>query len=165
MRPPGFSAFHEFSGIFWHSLRSRSLSLTAYSILSLLQLDQSWLLGHGLLFKDMQWIWKVFRPLSFFPCFVTAQLPSKIDEGKNDFIHLHTLPHKDKAKQVFRHFCKCKERYLIYLSILTLCYETQLSSGASCFHWSSLMFLQLDWSTPVVNSIDCTWFGKAHLSI
>ena len=24
------------------------------------------------------------------------------------------------------------------------------------------MFLQLDWSPPVVNSIDWTWFGKAH---
>ncbi len=24
------------------------------------------------------------------------------------------------------------------------------------------MFLQLDWSPPVVNSVDWTWFGKAH---
>ena len=24
------------------------------------------------------------------------------------------------------------------------------------------LFLQLDWSPPVVNSIDWTWFGKAH---
>ena len=24
------------------------------------------------------------------------------------------------------------------------------------------MVLQLDWSPPVVNLIDCTWFGKAH---
>ena len=24
------------------------------------------------------------------------------------------------------------------------------------------MFLELDWSPPVVNSIDWTWFGKAH---
>ena len=35
-------------------------------------------------------------------------------------------------------------------------------SGTSCFHWLSLMFLQLDWSPPVANSIDWTWFGKAH---
>ena len=27
------------------------------------------------------------------------------------------------------------------------------------------MFLKLDWSPPVVSSIDWTWFGKAHLSI
>ena len=44
----------------------------------------------------------------------------------------------------------------------TLLWDWKLSSGASCFHWSSLMFLQLDWSPPVINSIDCTWFGKAH---
>ena len=38
---------------------------------------------------------------------------------------LHTIPHNDK--------------YVIYISIQTLCYETWiLSSGASCFHWSSL---------------------------
>ena len=24
------------------------------------------------------------------------------------------------------------------------------------------MFLQLNWSSPVVNSVDWTWFGKAH---
>ena len=53
--------------------------------------------------------------------------------------------------------------YLIYISIQTLLlWDSKLSSGASCFHWSSLMFLQLDWSPPVVHSIDWTWFGKAH---
>ena len=41
-------------------------------------------------------------------------------------------------------------------------WDFKLGSGESCFHWSSLMFLQLDWSPPVVNSIDWTWFGKAH---
>ena len=28
-----------------------------------------------------------------------------------------------------------------------------------------IMFLQLDWSPPVVNLIDWTWFGKAHICL
>ena len=43
-----------------------------------------------------------------------------------------------------------------------LWWDSKLSSGSSVFHWSSLMFLHLDWSPPVVNSIDWTWFEKAH---
>ena len=27
------------------------------------------------------------------------------------------------------------------------------------------LFLQLDWSLPVINSIDWTWFGKAHICL
>ena len=42
-------------------------------------------------------------------------------------------------------------------------WDSKLSSGASCFPLIILeMFLPLDWSPPVVNSIDWTWFGKAH---
>jgi hypothetical protein len=46
-----------------------------------------------------------------------------------------------------------------------LLWDSKLSSGASCIHWSSLRCLQLDWSPTVVNSIDWTWFGKAHTPV
>ena len=53
--------------------------------------------------------------------------------------YTHTKPHNDKGKTVFLTFVqKNKQKYLIYISIQALCYETpKLSSGASCFHWSS----------------------------
>ena len=58
-----------------------------------------------------------------------------------------------KWKQVFRIFCKCitnKKNKLPYLHKYSdpLQRDTKLSSAESCFHWS--------------NSIDWTWFGKAH---
>jgi hypothetical protein len=38
--------------------------------------------------------------------------------------------------------------------------KLKLSSGASCSHWSSLRCFYK--SPPVLNSINWTWFGKAH---
>ena len=53
----------------------------------------------------------------------------------------------------------------MYIIIQPLLWHSRLSSGASCFHWSSLRFLQLDLSPLVVNSVDWTWFGKAHTGL
>ena len=88
-----------------------------------------------------------------FPHFFTLQPYSKIDST--------FLFYQKRQKQVFRNVCTSlkikKQKYLIYISIQTLCYE------ARNWAWSSLeMFLQLDRSSPVINSIDWTWFGKAH---
>ena len=62
-------------------------------------------------------------------------------------------PIMTKPKQVFRNSCKSKNKFncLFMLSFQTLCYEIIIE-----------MFLQLDWSPPVVNSIEWTWFGQAH---
>jgi hypothetical protein len=65
-------------------------------------------------------------------------------------INLHTIAHNDKVKTGFlRNVCKFiknkKQKYLIYISIQTLFPLIILE-----------MFLQLDWSPPVVNSIDWT---------
>ena len=61
-----------------------------------------------------------------------------------------------KQKQVFRKCCKCiknkKQKYLIYISI-RLCYKTR--------NWVQVHPVSIH-HPPVVNSIDYTWFGKAH---
>ena len=59
-------------------------------------------------------------------------------------------------------FTNIKQKYLIYISIQTLCNETR--------NWTPLHLVCINhswdvtttWSPPVVNSIDWTWFGKAH---
>ena len=44
--------------------------------------------------------------------------------------------------------------------IRPLCYETQIERRCILFPLIMLeLFLQLDWSTPMVNSIDLTWKG------
>ena len=60
-------------------------------------------------------------------------------------INLQTKPHNDKWKLVFYmiQYVLQINRYLIYICIQTLCYETWLSSGGSCFHWSSINQLHL----------------------
>ena len=58
---------------------------------------------------------------------------------------------------------KTEITYLHTLSIQTLCYESRIELSCILFPLIILeMFLQLDWSPLVVNSIDWTWFGKAH---
>ena len=65
-------------------------------------------------------------------------------------------PIMTKQKQVFRNFCNKKIKD-------ALLWDSKLSSGASCFHWSSLKcFYNLIGVHLVGNSNDWTWFGKAH---
>jgi hypothetical protein len=66
------------------------------------------------------------------------------EKNKKLLINLHTIPHNDK---VFRHFA-------MRLKIELRCILSPLIMLE--------MFLQLDWSPPVVNSIDWTRFGKAN---
>ena len=82
----------------------------------------------------LQCIRKVFRPLDFFHILLLYSLILQWIKKSFPLINLHTIPHNDKGKKVF---------FLFPLIILE-------------------MFLQLEWSPPVVNSIDWTWFGKAH---
>ena len=72
-----------------------------------------------------------------------------------------------KLKQVVRHFCKCikneKQKYLIYISIQTLCYETRSWAQVHPLFIDHHLDVSTNWlSPPVVNSIDWTWFWKAH---
>ena len=64
------------------------------------------------------------------------------------FINLHTIPHNDKAKQVFRNVYKVFRTFAMRLKIVL---------RSILFPLIILdMFLQLDWSPSVVNSIDWT---------
>ena len=71
-------------------------------------------------------------------------------------------PIMSKQKRVCILFEKCTTKYKHNYSE-PLLWDTKLGSGASCFHWSSLIcFHNLTGVPPVVNSIDLKWFGKAH---
>ena len=74
-----------------------------------------------------------------FPCtFCYVNLILKwIKLYKKSIINLNTIPHNDqKRKQVFRNVF-LKIPYLHKFSD-PLLWDSKLSSGASCFHWSSL---------------------------
>ena len=50
-----------------------------------------------------------------------------------------------------------------FFTLLFKPFAMTLEIDLKCILGSSLkVFLQLDWSPPVVNAIDWTWFGKAH---
>ena len=73
-----------------------------------------------------------------------------------------------KQKQVFSIFCKRiknkKQKHLIYHQVFRP-FAMRLEIELRCILFPLIileMFLQLDWSPSVVNSIDWTWFGKAH---
>jgi hypothetical protein len=63
---------------------------------------------------------------------------------KNNFFtsSIHNTPIMTKRKQVFRNCCKCikKQKNIPYLHKDSdpLLWDSKLSSGASCFQWSSL---------------------------
>ena len=69
--------------------------------------------------------------------------------------------YKCHYSQKFEFLQKYIKKNTYYLQgIQTLCYET-----LSCILFALIiieMFLQLDWSPPVVNTIDWTWFGKEY---
>jgi hypothetical protein len=66
-----------------------------------------------------------------FPHFVELQPYSTMDKLNKNISAMYTqCSITTKWKQVFTHFCKCikiknKQKYLIYISIQTLCYETR----------------------------------------
>ena len=69
-------------------------------------------------------------------------------------------------KQVFRSVFKCikNEKHILSTSVFRP-FAMWLKIELRCILFPLIileMFLQLDWSPPVVNSIDWTWFGKAH---
>ena len=100
--------------------------------------------------------WKVFRPLDFFHILLRYSLILK-------WIAYTQSTHNTRSWQcILQMYSKWKKTEISYLHKYSdpLLWDSKLSSGASCFHWSS--FLQLIWSTPVVYSIDWTWFEKAH---
>ena len=95
---------------------------------------------------------------SLFLHFGLLQLYSKMDYILF-FPDLSTYPIMTKRKNVFRIFgtfiTNKKLKYHIYISIQTLCSATQIELRCILFILTILeMFLQLDWSPPVVNSID-----------
>ena len=102
----------------------------------------------------VQCIWKVFRPLHFFHVLLRYRhilkwILQKKFSLKMDFNNLHTIPYK-------------KNGFLEIPYLHTLSYETR--------NWAQVHPVSIDhpwdvsttWSPPVVNSIDWTWFGKAH---
>ena len=68
-----------------------------------------------------------------------------------------------KQKQVFRNVCKCienkKQKYLIYCTYVFRPFAMRLEIELRYILFPLIvleMFLQLDWSPPMVNSIDWT---------
>ena len=72
------------------------------------------------LFTLMQCIQKVFRPLVFFHILLHYIVILKCIKLFFPLMNLHTIPHNDKAKTFFWHFCKCIKNNQIYISIQTL---------------------------------------------
>ena len=59
-------------------------------------------------------------------------------------------------------YYKQKQKYLIYISIQTLCCETRNCAQLHPVSIDHPSDVSKTWSPPVVNPIDWTWFGKAH---
>ena len=104
--------------------------------------------------KELQLIRKVFRPLHFFHILLRYSLILKWIK-----CFFHTIPHNAEAKTGFQ---KCLQMYskleipYLHKHSDTLLWDSNLSSGASCFHWSSLRcFYNLF-------GVSTTRFGKAH---
>ena len=94
---------------------------------------------------------EVFRPLDFFHILLHYSLILKLIKYIFSLINLHTIPHNDKVK------------ILTYISIQTFAMRLEIELRWILFTLIILkLFLQLDWSPPVVNSIELIWFGKAH---
>ena len=79
---------------------------------------------------SIQCIRKVFRPLDFFHILLRYSLILKYIQLLFFLVYLHTIPHNDKVKTGcynFLYICYKykKQKYLIYISIQTRCYETQ----------------------------------------
>ena len=107
---------------------------------------------------------KYSDPFTFFTFFVTALCWNCANIFS--FINLHSIHHDAKAKNRFflQMYWKGKAEILHgHKYSDPLLWYLKFSSGASHFSWSSLRcFLHHDWSPPVVNSIDWTWFGKSQ---
>ena len=92
------------------------------------------------------------RRLNFFDILFRYSLILKLVKWKQIPSNLHTVLHNDKVRM----WKWEKQKYLIYIRIQTFCSETR--------NWALVHPVPIDhdWSPPVVNSIDWTWFGKAH---
>jgi hypothetical protein len=109
-----------------------------------------------------------FSDPSHFPHFVTLEPYSKIDFTFYFNSSIYTqYPLTAKWKQVVRNVCTFiknkQQKYLVYIRFRPFAMRLEIELRCILFPWIILeMFLQLDWSPPVVNSIVWTWFGKAH---
>jgi hypothetical protein len=102
------------------------------------------------------------------PHFVTLQPYSKMD---SIVFSPHQSTHnfsQGQSKNTFFEFLqmykKKKLKYLVYILQVFRPFSMRPEIELRCILFPLIileMFLQLDWSTPVVNSIDWTWFGKA----
>ena len=108
-------------------------------------------------------IWCYFKwteNLFFFqkPENVTLQPYSKMDFKKSSIYTQY--PMMTTRKQAFSNVCKC----IIYMFSDTLLWDSKLSSGASCFHWSSLRCFYTESFCGEFNWLYIIWKGT-YLSI
>ena len=102
------------------------------------ELERPHLTCVGRYFWDVSWICLK----SFQGCGVKLTLCDHI-QYHIYLINLHTILHNDKAKTVFLNLCKRITNLKTEIPYLhnyssPLLWDSKLSSGASCFHWSSL---------------------------
>ncbi len=112
----------------------------------------------------LQCIRKVFTALHFFPtfCHVTALFQNRLNSLFFTKFYKQYPITTTWMKFVWI-FANYKKKLKKGKSIHSLCLDTQNWAPGTLFPLIMLeIFLQLDWSPPVVNSVDWSWFGKAH---
>jgi hypothetical protein len=104
---------------------------------------------------------KVFRLLDFLHILLRYSLILKLIKWIQILIDLHTIANNDNAKQVFSCITNDWHKYSD-----PLLWDLKLSSGASCFHWSSMRcyYNLIGVHLWKFNWLDMIWKGT-HLSI
>lgn len=101
---------------------------------------------------------------SLFPHSVLLQPYSKMDYSHCYVKILHIMPHND-VEDICLKYLQSFWKYKWKKSHLFTAFDITLKIELRCILLPLIilaMFLQLDWSPLVVNSVNWTWFGKAH---